>query len=80
MFLWGPFYFPTIYFALVIGVLAVAKGAARETLGLKMVAKMQAASILACDPINMLLGSMEFNLLNRPNVLEYLIRANGGRL
>jgi hypothetical protein len=64
----------------VIGVLAVAKGAARETLGLKTVAKMQAASIIACDPINMLLGSMEFNLLNRPNVLEYLLRANGGRL
>ena len=80
MFLWGPLYFPTIYFALVIGVLAVAKGAARETLGLKTVAKMQAASIIACDPINMLLGSMEFNLLNRPHVLDYLIRANGGRL
>jgi hypothetical protein len=80
MFLWGPFYFPTIYFALVVGVLAVAKGAARDTLGLKMVAKCQGASLVACDPINMLLGAMEFNLLSRPHVLEYLLRANGGRI
>jgi hypothetical protein len=65
---------------LLVGVRSVSSGAARETLGLKNVAKLQAANLIACDPFNLLLGSMEFNLLSRPHVLDYLIRANGGRL
>jgi hypothetical protein len=80
MFLWGPLFFPTIYFGLLVGVRAVASGAARETLGLRSVAKLQAANLIACDPINLLLGSMEFNFLNRPHVQQYLLQANGGRL
>ena len=80
MFLWGPLFFPTIYFGLFAGARAVSSGAARETLGLKGVASLQAANLIACDPINLLLGSMEFNLLSRPRVLEFLLQVNGGRL
>lgn len=80
MFLMGPVFFPTIYFGLFVGVRAIAGGAARETLGLKTIAKLQSGNIIACDPINLLLGAMEFNLLSRPRVLEYLVQANGGRL
>jgi hypothetical protein len=80
MFLMGPIFFPTIYFGLFVGVRAIACGAARETLGLKSVAKLQAGNIIACDPFNLLLGAMEFNLLSRPRVQEHLLAANGGRL
>jgi len=80
MFLWGPLFFPTIYFGLFAGVRAVSSGAARETLGLKSVASLQAANLIACDPINLLLGSMELHFLNRPHVQHYLLQANRGRL
>lgn len=80
MFLWGPLFFPTIYFGLFAGVRAVASGAARETLGLKNVAGLQTANLIACDPINLLLGSMELHILSRPHVQHHLLQANGGRL
>jgi hypothetical protein len=80
MFLMGPLLFPTVYAGLFIGVVAVARGAARETLGLKGVATLQSACILACDPFNLLFGAMEHNLLGRPRVMEYLVQVNGGRL
>ncbi|HEX5104113.1 MAG TPA: hypothetical protein VFV87_09900 [Pirellulaceae bacterium] len=79
LFLWGPFLFPTMYFALLVGVMAVARGAARDTQGLGHVATLQSICFVACDPINLILGAMELNLLRRPSVQEFLRHANGGQ-
>ena len=38
--------------------------------------KTQQANVLACDPINFVLGTLEFALLNRQHVQQYLALAN----
>ncbi|HZN35244.1 MAG TPA: hypothetical protein VFB80_15555, partial [Pirellulaceae bacterium] len=77
LFVVGPLVFVTIYLSLIVGVRAMIFGAARETQGLAGVAKLQMLNIIACDPINLLLATLEQTLLRRPNVQEYLAQAGG---
>jgi hypothetical protein len=62
-----------------VGVAAIARGAARDTLGLQKISKMQMGNVLACDLINVILGAIEALLLRRPHVQQYLLAVNGGR-
>lgn len=80
MFLVGPLLFVTIYFSLLVGVQALARGAARDPHNLSGVANLQAANILACDPINLLLSIVEHALLRREPVQQYLAQASSGGL
>jgi hypothetical protein len=77
MFLIGPLLFVTIYFSLLVGVQAVARGAARDTNNLAGTARLQAANILACDPINLVLSIVEHALLGRQRVRNYLAEWGG---
>jgi WD40 repeat protein len=72
----GPVQWPMMYVSLFTGIAAMAKGAGRQTTGLSWVAKAQVANLLACDPINFVLGTLAFALLKRPHVQRYLTLAN----
>jgi hypothetical protein len=78
LFLSGPWIFVTLYYSLFLGLAAIARGAARDTQALYPTAILQAINIIACDPVNLLLGAMEETLLRRPQVQAYLLKANGG--
>jgi hypothetical protein len=79
LFLIGPIIYPMVYYSLFVGVMAIVRGAARDTLGLRKLAKMQMGNILLCDAINVILGVIEWLLLRRPHVQQYLLEVNGGR-
>jgi hypothetical protein len=76
MFATGPRLFPTIYFSLIVGMLAIARGAAGETRWLRRTAALQLANIIAFDAANVVLAAMEYALLRSPRVAEYLRAAN----
>jgi hypothetical protein len=69
----GPVVWPALYFGLAVGCLALARGAARDTDGLTGAAAFQVANIVACDPVNFVLGIIEQRLLKRPHVAQYLV-------
>lgn len=76
----GPIVYPMAYYSLLVGVAAIARGAAGDTVGLPRIAGMQMANLMMCDLINLLVGWIERLLLLRPHVRQYLLRTNGGRL
>ena len=77
----GPIVYPMAYYSLLVGVAAIARGAAGDTMGLRRIAGMQMANLMMCDPVNLLAGWIEGGLLlARPHVRQYLLEANGGRL
>lgn len=79
LFLVGPVLgLVTVYFGLIVGVLAIARGAARDTHGLATAARLQAINVIACDPINLLFSGLEHFLLRRPHVQYYLSQAGEG--
>lgn len=80
VFVMGPIVFPMMYYSLFVGVATMSRGAARDTAGLLWIAGLQMANLMVCDPINMVAGGIERLLLGRPNVRQYLLLANGGRL
>jgi hypothetical protein len=77
MFIVGPRLFPTIYFSLLVGLAAIARGAARETVGLRRTAALQLANIMALDPANVVFAAMEYSLIRTARVQEFLREANG---
>lgn len=79
LFFTGPVVWPALYYSLFVGVAAIASGAARETLGLQKTATLQTINIIACDPVNLLLGLLAKQLLKRARAREYLLQAGGGR-
>ncbi len=72
MFTLGPLLFPTIYFSLFVGLAAIARGAARDSVGLKRTAGLQLANMIALDPANVVFAAMEFALLRGRSGREYL--------
>jgi WD40 repeat protein len=72
----GPLQWPMMYVSLFTGMAAMAKGAGRQTTGLLWMTKAQQANMFACDWINFVLGTLEFALLNRQHVQQYLALAN----
>jgi hypothetical protein len=79
-FVTGPLVFPMFYYSLFLGAAALARGAARDTLGLPRIAKMQIFNLMLCDPINGLAGAIMHFLLRREHVKQYLLIVNAGRL
>ncbi len=65
----------TSYYSLFLGIVAISRGASRDTLGLGRVVVLQAASIIAFDPINLMLAAIEQFLLCRPRVKQFLLAA-----
>jgi hypothetical protein len=76
----GPIVYPMIYYSLFAGVAGIVRGAARDTLSLSRVARLQMINALVCDPFNLVAGWIEYLLLRRPHVQQYLLQINGGRL
>lgn len=72
----GPVQWPMMYVSLFTGIAATAKGAGRQTTGLLWVTRGQLLNLLACDPINFVLGTLAFALLKRPHVRQYLALVN----
>lgn len=72
MFMIGPWLFPTQYFSLFVGLAAVARGAALDTLNLKRTAALQMANMISLDFANIVFAAMEFALLQSRSVREYL--------
>ena len=72
MFTFGPRLFPTIYFSLFVGLAAIARGAARDSINLKRMAALQLANMIALDPANVVFAAMEFALLRSRSVKNYL--------
>jgi len=72
MFTLGPWLFPTVYFSLLVGLAAIARGAARDTVNLRQTAGLQLANMVALDPANVVFAAMEFALLRSRSVREYL--------
>jgi WD40 repeat protein len=65
---------PGVYYALALGLVLLVSGASKATALLRHVALAQTASLLACDPVNFLLGLMAWRLLRRPHVQSYLMQ------
>jgi hypothetical protein len=76
MFLFGPLLFPTVYFSLFVGLAAIARGAARDSVGLKRTAGLQLANMIALDVANVIFAAMEFALLRSRSVRDYLAAQN----
>jgi hypothetical protein len=76
MFLFGPLLFPTVYFSLFVGLAAIARGAARDSVGLKRTAGLQMANMIALDLANVIFAAMEFALLRSRSVRDYLAAQN----
>jgi hypothetical protein len=76
MFLSGPLLFPTIYFSLLVGLTAIARGTAGDTEHLHRTAALQLANMLAFDPLNVVFAAMEYALLRTPRVRDYLLAVN----
>jgi len=76
MFMIGPLLFPTVYFSLFVGLAAIARGAARDSVGLKRTAGLQMANMIALDLANVIFAAMEFALLRSRSVREYLAAEN----
>jgi hypothetical protein len=76
MFTLGPLLFPTIYFSLFVGLAAIARGAARDSVDLRRTAELQLANMVALDPANVVFAAMELALLNSRSVREYLTAEN----
>jgi WD40 repeat protein len=72
MFVVGPWIFPTLYFGLVVGVLAISRASARDTRGLDHVAAAQMANLLAADAVNPIFATLEYALLRSAEVRDYL--------
>jgi hypothetical protein len=72
MFTLGPWLFPTLYFSLFVGLAAVARGAARDSINLKRTAALQLANMIALDPANVVFAAMELALLRSRSVRDYL--------
>jgi hypothetical protein len=72
----GPLAWPSTYYALFFGIAAISRGAARQTYGLGVIAAMQMLNLVACDPVNFLLGVLAYQLLRRPHVQQFLRHAN----
>jgi len=76
MFLVGPLLFPTVYFGLPVGIIAIARGAARDTLKLRRTMVLQLANIVAFDPVNVVFSAMEYPLFRSSRASDYLRAAN----
>jgi hypothetical protein len=64
----GAWWLFTTYFGVGVGVLAIVYAAGRRTKRFKLVAGLQIANIINCDPVNFILGIVELVLLSsRPN-------------
>ena len=68
----GPLVWPPVYFSLLVGVIAVAGAARRETVRLARLTSLQMCNLLACDPVNFVLGLVGQALLRRPHVRQFL--------
>ena len=72
----GNLFWPTMYYSLLMGILAVARAAGRDTKGPRQVAYLQMLNLIALDPVNFLLGLLALALLRRPAVRQYLAEVN----
>ncbi|MEX2173412.1 MAG: hypothetical protein WD872_03565 [Pirellulaceae bacterium] len=79
-FMVGPVGWPGMYFSLLVGVVAMSRGAAREVRGAAQVPALQMLNLIACDPVNLILGILAQNLLRRGHVQQYLHLAANGRV
>lgn len=70
------FFLPTLYLSLLVGVSAIARGAACDTIGLNQVSCLQVLNLVACDPINFILALLEFDLIRSASAQEYLRAVN----
>jgi WD40 repeat protein len=68
----GPLVWPPVYFSLLVGVIAMAGAARRETARLSRLTSLQMCNLLACDPVNFVLGLVGQALLRRPHVRQFL--------
>jgi hypothetical protein len=59
-----------------VGLVLIAGAASRRTSNLPQVAFLQMFNLLACDPVNFLLGMLAQSLLLRPHVQQFLALAN----
>jgi WD40 repeat protein len=71
----GPLVWPMVYLSLFTGICAMARGAARDPRGLVGITSLQMMNIVACDPVNFVLGTLARDLLNRPHVRQFLHQA-----
>ena len=58
--------------SLLVGVIAISRGAVGETIGLSRAAGLQAVNILSCDVFNLLFAAIECLLLRQPRVKQFL--------
>lgn len=72
----GPQPWPGVYYALYLGVVLTASAASRRSRHLSQVIFLQLLSLLACDPVNFLLGLIAQRLLRRLHVQSYLNHVN----
>jgi hypothetical protein len=77
MFLAGPLLFPTFYFSLLVGLIAISRGVAGDTQRLRRTAALQLANLVALDPANVVFAAMEYALLRTARVQEYLRLSRG---
>jgi|GEM_PF-6801731 FOG: WD40 repeat len=68
----GPWLWLGVYYALAMGLVLMVSGASRTTASLQRVAYFQTASLVACDPVNFVLGLIVQSLMRRPHVAQYL--------
>lgn len=76
MFLLGPLLFPTFYCGLLVGLVAIARGAGRDTQKLHHTAAVQVLNLVALDPTNIVFAAMELALLRTTRVRNYLRAVN----
>jgi hypothetical protein len=78
IFVLGPImlFLPPLYLSLWVGLSAIARGAACDTIGLQRVAWLQIMNIVACDPVNFVLATLESVLINTKRVQAYLRATN----
>jgi hypothetical protein len=72
MFIVGPWLFPTLYFSLLVGVAAISRGAAADSIRLKRTAALQLANMIALDVVNVVFAAMEYALLRTESAQDYL--------
>ena len=76
----SPVIYPMIYYSLFAGVAAIVHGVAREPRRLRFIAQLQSFNVMTCDLINLTFGLVEQLMLRHPQVRQYLLDANGGRV
>jgi hypothetical protein len=68
----------TNFVSLFVGIVTISRAGSRDTLGLLGVVRLQAINIIACDFLNFAFAAIEFSLLRRPRVKQFLEQADRG--